>query len=193
MRKIWLMIVAVLLITSGCTSRQGNVTVKPYKLDEHEGELIRFTGIHDIQFFEINGETGKDTVLVKTIEVYEHGELVRDEPFSSDEGGKHYDDALLSFGNDADNGKVKFIHGMEGGAVTMYEDFEMNGMVYGGLLTEKVALEKDKPLYLYAIAGSDGDEMSGVTVDENGKPDGGILKADKAYVFKIMLTDRSTD
>ncbi|TMU83758.1 hypothetical protein FGG79_18850 [Bacillus sp. BHET2] len=196
MKYTWLFIIGIFLLSTGCTSEQlktTELTIEPYEVNKHEKELIVFTGIEGIQYFELNGEVGKADDLLKTIEVYEHGKKVSDEPFSSNQIQDHFKDSLLSFGFDSDKGEIRFIHGSEGGTFTMLEDFEASGYTFGSLQTEKVMFEHNKPVYLYAIAGTNKGGISGVTLDEEGKPSGGILQADKAFVFKVMVTNRTSE
>ncbi len=196
MKFTWLFLIGIFLLLTGCTSEQlrmKELMIEPYEVNKHEKELIKFTGIQEIQYFELDGELGKDDDLQKTIEVYEHGKKVSDEPFSMNQLEHHFKNSLLSFGFESDKEEIKFIHGSEGGTFTMFDDFKASGYTFGSLQTEKVTLEHDQPVYLYAIAGTNKGEISSVSLDDKGKPSGGILQADKAFVFKVMVTNRASE
>lgn len=202
MRIKWVFIIGIVLLLTACTPEQTFqkdrssktvLTIEPYEVNAKEKELIMFTGIQDIQYFEMDGNLGEGDDLQKTLEVYENGKLVENDPFSSNQVEYLFKQSLLSFGFTSDEEKFKFIHGSEGGTFTMVNDFGPSGYTFGSLLSKKTTLEKGQPLYLYAIAGTEDGQISGLTLDEKGKPSGGILEADKAYVFKVMVTDRSTE
>ncbi|MFC7787127.1 MULTISPECIES: hypothetical protein [unclassified Rossellomorea] len=200
MRITGVFIIGIFLLLTACTpeqtyqkdrSNKTELTIKPYKLNAKEKELIMFTGIQDIQYFELDGSLGEEDDLQKTIEVYENGKQVENEPFSSNQMEHLFKHSLLSFGFTSDDEeKLKFIHGSEGGTFTMMNDFVSGGYTFASLLSTKTTLEKGQPIYLYAIAGTQDGQISGLSLDENGKPSGGILEADKAYVFKVTVTDR---
>lgn len=193
MKKSCFLVLAVLFILTACStekSKTTELTIKPYDLTEKEKNLVMQTGIEQIKYFVLDGTIGKQFDIHKFIETYVNGELVSDDLFSSNTVQHEYNHSLLSFGYNTRDGLIEFIHGVESGHSSMQYKANVQASTMGSLLSEKVILKKDQPVYLFAWAGTNGKGMSSVSLDDHGKPSGSILEADKAYVFKIMLTSK---
>lgn len=198
-KRYWLLALSMCLLLVGCSQGKGNgsskLTLEPYDLSDKEEKVVAATGRGSMFFFTLDGTLAKDMDLERTIEVYEKGKLVSDEPFQYDEEAKKYKHSLNSFGMESSEKDLKIFNGSESAFITMDEDPipEESGSSASSLLTEKVELKKDKPVYIYGMATSknNGDSV-GIGL-EDGKPVGSFKKSDKAYIYKITLVDRKSE
>ncbi len=198
-KRYWLLAVSICLLLVGCSQGKGNgssqLTLEPYDLSDKEEKVVAATGRGSMFFFTLDGPLAKDMDLERAIEVYEKGKLVSDEPFQYGEEAKKYKHSLNSVGMESSEKELKILHGSESTFITMDEDPipDENGRSATSLLTEKVELKKDTPVYVYGMATSKNDGEYESLMLENGKPAGGFINSDKAYVYKITLVDRKTE
>ncbi|WP_370295904.1 hypothetical protein [Rossellomorea marisflavi] len=197
-KRYWLLALCMCLLLVGCSQGKGNgsskLTLEPYDLSDKEDRLLAHTG-RSLFFFTLDGTLAKDMDLERTIEVYENGKLVSDEPFQFGEEAKKYKHSLNSIGMEISEKEITMLVGHEGTLASLNEkpksDEEASGST--SLLTEKVELKKNTPVYIYGMAISkDGDEIASLGLDEE-KPSGGFINSDRAYVYKITLVDRKPE
>lgn len=198
-KRYWLLAVSMCLLLVGCSQGKGNgsstLTLEPYDLSDKEEKVVAATGRGSMFFFTLDGTLAKDMDLERTIEVYEKGKLVSDKPFQYDEEAKKYKHSLNSIGMESSEKELKILHGNESTFITMDEDpiSEENSSSATTLLTEKVELKKDTPVYIYGMATSKNGEDTGSLGLEDGEPAGGFKNSDRAYVYKITLVDRKPE
>ncbi len=193
------MLLSIILIT-GCTSKTSEelfepqkattLTIKPHKLNKQEIDLVNHTGIDYIDFYELDGTLKGNDDIHLVVDVYEKGKLVEEQPFTSNVVQYSYDHSIWSIGLNKQDNFLEIIHGVEDGYMSSSHEVQVQGYTMDSLLTEKVKLKKNKPVPLFAWAGTNGNGISSINLDENGNPAGGIGDSDLAYVYKIILTER---
>lgn len=167
------------------------ITIEPYKMSEKEELLISKTGVEQIAFFKLEGNLKEDDDLQFTVEVYENGKLKEESLSSSNEPQTKFEDCIVSFGinniNDKDH-SLQLISGIPSGFATTNYSNNMTSSSFSKLVSEKVTLEKNKPIYLAAWVGTTKDKLRTVG-SESGELPAGIEEAEFALLYRILWTN----
>ncbi|MGE8034065.1 hypothetical protein B1B04_20380 [Lysinibacillus sp. KCTC 33748] len=167
------------------------LTIEPYKMSEKEELLISKTGVEQIAFFKLEGNLKEDDDLQFTVEVYENGKLKEESLSTSNEPQTKFEDCIVSFGinniNDKDH-SLQLISGIPSGFATTNYSNNMTSSSFSKLVSEKVTLEKNKPIYLAAWVGTTKDKLRFVG-SENGELPAGIEEAEFALLYRILWTN----
>ena len=197
--KRYCLFVILALLLTGCanvekdkTSLNAKITIEPYNMNEQESLLISKTGVGHIEFFKLNGTLAKDDDLQISVEVFEQGTFKEELLKALDDPERNYKDSLISFGisdlND-ENLPLKLISGIPSGLVTTNYPNNMTSFSFGNLVGTKVALKKNKPVYLAAWQGTTNNELRSVG-SENGELPADIEETELAFLFKVLWTDK---
>ena len=198
----YLFIIFTLLLT-GCVSVEkekvkekplpnAKIIIEPYNMSEKERLLISKTGVEQIEFFKLEGDLKEDDDLQFAVEVYENGKFKEELLTTSDEPKTKYEDSIISFGIsniNPENLSLKLITGTPSGLVTANYSNNMTSSSFSKLVSEKVTLEKNKPVYLVAWVGTTKNELSSVG-SENGELPADIEEAEVALLYRMIWIDK---
>lgn len=188
----------VTLLVTGCAGVEKEtplsntkITIEPYNMSEKERLLISKTGVDQIEFFKLEGESKEDGDLQFTVEVYEKGKLKEELLTTVDELKTKFEDRIISFGisniNDEDH-SLKLITGTPFGLATTNYSNNMTSFSFNKLVGKKVTLEKNKPFYLVAWVGTTKNELRSVG-SENGELPTGIKESEVALLYRVLWTN----
>ena len=168
------------------------ITIESYNMSEKENLLISKTGVGQIEFFKLNGTPKEDDELQFTVEVFKNGKFKEELLKTWDGPETKYQDSFISFGiSDIENEgpSLKLITGTPtGNATTVYSN-NMTSSSFSKLVSEKVILEKNKPVYLAAWLGTTKNELSSGK-GKNGELPSGIEEAELTFLYKVIWTDK---
>ncbi|MCM3569412.1 hypothetical protein [Neobacillus mesonae] len=199
-KEYGLLIIFILLLT-GCTgvekeepSSSREITIESYTMSEKEKLLISKTGVGQIEFFKVNGALKEEDLLQFSVEEFKNGKFEKELQKSSD-GPKtvKFKDSLISFGisgiEEVEGHTLKLLTGVPSGLVTTDYSNHMTMSTFSRLIDKKVSLEKNKPVYLAAWAGTTQNTLRSVE-SENGELPAGIEDAETALLYKVLWTDK---
>lgn len=169
------------------------ITIEPMKLSKKESELVGKTGVENIEYFLMNGSLKKSEDLVIKIELYKKGVLQEESMGSSESPLNKFKNMMLSFGTrhpQNDRTLIDVYAGVPNGFMaTSFKD-GMSGSTISSLISEKITLKKNKPVYLTAWAGTTKNSMSGLRVSDDGALPENLEKYEMAILYKIEITDK---
>lgn len=195
-KRYYLFVILILLLT-GCGGKDSissntKITIEPYNMSEKERLLISKTDVSNIEFFELNGALAEDDDLQISVEVYEQGVFKEELLMTRGDSERSYKDSLMSFGmadlND-ESRPLKLMSGFASGLVTTNYSNKMTSSSFGNLISEKITLQKNKPVYLVEWIGTTKDELRSVSSEEGELP-AGIEEAELAFLYKVVWTDK---
>lgn len=165
--------------------------VEPLSLTEHEKSLISKTGIEKIEYFTLNGGLADHDEVVLEVVTIENG---KQDSFvvSTLHSNQLSDNEIYSFSieEDFNNNMVSMITGIPGGWVEHNLSLKTDTSTFGSILSEKVMLEKDKPVYLAGWQGTIENGLAGLYVKEDGTLSDYLLKAEHALLLRVTLTNK---
>lgn len=188
------MLLLFILLLSGCAGERESIetaelTVEPYELSEQEARLVSKTGVGFIEYFKLNGKIEKGDVLVFSVEEHKNGKTISDVMKSWEHYNGEYNDVIISFGtNDSKsvNEGLDIMLGVPSGLLQgeQTEKKRMNSMCR--TIVDKTSLQKDKPVYLTMLKGTDGNILK-CSISADGEVQ--LEDTDVAYLFKILWTE----
>ena len=195
-KRYYLFVILILLLT-GCGGKDSissntKITIEPYNMSEKERLLISKTDVSNIEFFKLNGTLAEDDDLQISVEVYEQGVFKEELLLTRGDSERSYKDSLMSFGmadlND-ESRPLKLMSGFASGLFTTNYSSQMTSSSFGNLISEKITLQKNKPVYLVEWIGTTKDELRSVSSEEGELP-AGIEEAELAFLYKVVWTDK---
>lgn len=172
------------------------LSIKPYKLSEHEGVLFMKAGADIPQFFTVNGEIAEDEDLKYSVEVYFNGKFKEELLLTSSMFNKQFKEELIAFNvAEFDEKQIKILLSYPSGSTSTIYPIEVAnlGRSFGSLIGTDSTLLKDEHTYLAAWVGSKGTlHRSVVPSDDGGLPEG-LENYDIALLYKVVWTDAGRD
>lgn len=188
---IWLPL--VLFVTSCGSSNE--ITIEPYAVNDQEQLLIDKTGIGAIEYFKINGRLDDSLDIQFSVESYEEGELNETLFSTEDETMKEFKNDMISLGiNEVQEGEesyVELISGTPSSLISGHYYEHTNASTFNNLITEKVTLEKDKPIYLAVWLGTESNELP-ATGSKQGDLPKEVEQVERAFVYKVLITEKGS-
>ena len=192
------LLISFILLATGCagankeqTPASTNLTVKPYILNEKEKKLISKTDTANIEFFKLNGTLKKGDDIQYTIVLYEKGKFKQNMLVSFGELENIFRDEIISFGTsemETKNHSLKLLEGVPNGLNTTELSHRMTAWSLSSLIHKKVALKKNKPVYLAGWFGTTKNSLRSLS-SESGELPEGLKETEIALLYKIEWTD----
>lgn len=172
------------------------LSIKPYKLSEHEGLLLTMAGANIPNFFTVNGKIAEDEDLKYSVEVYHNGKLKEELLLTSSTLDKQFNGELISFNvAELDEKQAKIMLSYPSGSTWTAYPIEVASLArsFGNLIETDSALLKDKPTYLAAWVGTKGSMLRSFVPSDNGGLPEGLEAYDIALLYKVVWTDAGRD
>ncbi|MDQ0230655.1 hypothetical protein [Metabacillus malikii] len=173
------------------TIQNSKLTIEPYNISEKESMLISKTGVNQIEYYTLEGTLKEGEYIQFAVEVYENGKRKSELLTTSDEMIPKYENSIVSFGISNSTGEedsLKLLTGTPSGLDTTDYPNNMTVSTFRKLIGEKVTLEKNKPIYLAAWAGTTKNGLS-FGGNENGELPTGIDEAETVLLYRVLWTD----
>ncbi|TYR73339.1 hypothetical protein FZC79_18985 [Rossellomorea vietnamensis] len=190
-RPAVLLTLLIVVLLSACSEKtSSNISIKPYTLSEEEQNLISKTGVDAILFFKLDGKLAEEEDLQFAMEIYKDGVLTEDQVYIKGQVEKEFNEDLISFGFNRQENELFFLNGMVNGLLENLHDVEgIDSASFTSFINDERKLAKDEAVYLVSWVGSKGNELEGLSINEDGSLSDDVKTADAAFVFKVMLTD----
>ncbi|MGD6968523.1 hypothetical protein ACQCVP_19060 [Rossellomorea vietnamensis] len=190
-RPAVLLALLIVVVLSGCSEKDSStISIKPYTLSEEEQNLISKTGVDAILFFKLDGKLAEEEDLQFAMEIYKDGVLTEDQVYIKGQVEKEFNDDLISFGFNRQENELYFLSGMVNGLLENLHDVEgIDSSSFTSFINDEKKLVKDEAVYLGSWIGSKGNELEGLSINEDGSLSDDVKTADAAFVFKVMLAD----
>lgn len=195
-RKSGYVILGILILfLTGCAGIKSSpkVTIEPYTLSDQEDLLINKTGVDAIDYFSLTGTLEDDYDLQFFVEEYENGEFKQELLSTFDEVENTFKKELISFGintiQEEDSVFLNVLAGTPSSLLSTNYVNQMSTSSTGALINEKITLEVNKPIYLSGWVGTNANSLRSIGNEVNGEFPVGLEEAEKALLFKVILTD----
>lgn len=198
MKKYILSMIGIVFLTSflvacqeGMSPEELSLSIEPLELSSKEKTLISKTGVSFIEYFTLNGQLKETDDLVYELEIYRDGQLEGNtKSFGSIHD--HFENEMVSFGmmDHPNSNETTIIFGSPGGLASTSYEIDTGMSTYASLLSEKITLTKNKPVYLAGWMGTNENSLTGFRNDNNGSFPEGIKESDLAFLFKVTLMDQ---
>lgn len=143
-----------------------------------------------IQFFKLDGKLAAEEDLQFAMEIYKDGVLTEDQVYIKGQVEKEFNEDLISFGFNRQENELFLLSGMVNGLLENSHDVEgIDSSSFTSFINDEKKLVKDEAVYLGSWIGSKGNELEGLSINEDGSLSDNVQTADAAFVFKVMLTD----
>lgn len=193
--KGYMLFIVFILFLTGCTGVQSSsstkITIEPYVLSDQESLLVGKTGVDTIDYFNVTGTLEEGSDLQFLVEEYENGEFKQELFKTFAEVEDTFKKELISFGintiQEEDSHFLNVVASTPSSILSTNYTDHMAMSTTGVLIDGKVTLENNKPIYLAAWIGTNKDSLHSIG-SEHGEFPEGIEEAEKALVFKVLLT-----
>lgn len=187
-------LLSFLIILASCSESGSNVTIEPYELSEKEQLLVQKTGVEMISYFTMNGILAETEDIHYEVQTFKNGKNIEGAFSLRGELKRKLDNELISFGvytyQSTEKKRVStLLAGQPNGLSSASNEHTMSSYSFSPLVSEKVTLTKNKPVYLAAWVGTSKNTLESFG-GNNGELPESIQNTELAFVYKITLVDK---